>query len=179
MQLGIRIGAVLVPVLYLFYRIAWLPFLLGHYANDRRWEPLGPASAVVYTIVLAAGLSTLTAIALLHWRRRRFVFRRSTARMIGATIITALTPVAVFGGFPFILLPMLLFMSPIVFESPLRFLIALAIALGLIFPAWYVVSSVLVAGTRRKPVRFLAFCMMWWAVYAFHRLAFNLPSFVL
>jgi hypothetical protein len=175
-MLAIRIGAVLTPVIFLIYRFAWLPVLVAYNASESRWKPLGVALAILFSAILASGLALLIAIGWLHRRRLRQVFGFSRARLLGAVGMWALTPTAVMGGFPFILLPTLLFLSPAILANPIALVAALPV-MGLIFVAWYAASSLLVSGIRRKLPRFLGFCLVWWSVYAFHCLALNLPAF--
>jgi hypothetical protein len=175
-MLAIRIGAFLAPVIFLAYQFVWLPVLVAYNGSDSAWKPLGMALAILFSALLASGLALLIAIGWLHRRRLRQVFGFSRARLLGAVALWALAPTAVMGGFPFVLLPTLLFLSAAVLANPVALVATLPI-MGLIFAACYAASSLLVSGIRRKLPRFLGFCLVWWSVYAFHCLALNLPAF--
>ena len=168
---------------FTIYRLFWVGYFPAGPANSSIGRALGLPASFVASLVFAAGLALLTAIAWLHRSRFRVVFRFSRARIIGAAILTALTPIAVFSGVPWLLLPLAIFGFSFTVTGDsgldLRPLFAPLTALMASLVVTFPMSCLLVAGLRSRLLRFGGFALIWWSAYAFIVLAFGLRKFVL
>lgn len=168
---------------FTIYRLLWVGHFTAGPVNSSTGRALSVPASLLASLVFAAGLALLTAIAWLHRGRFRVVFRFSRARIVGAAILTALTPIAVFSGVPWLLLPLVIFGfsftisgdSGLDFRPLLTPLAALMASLFITFP----ISCLLVAGLRSRSIRFGGYALIWWSAYAFIQLVFGLRKFML
>lgn len=168
---------------FLFYESFWITLFQTDVRSFHLGRAVSGPVAFVASLVFGAGAGLLVALVTLHRGRWRQVFRLSRARIIGALALAALTPLAVYGGIPWILLPTLLF-SAYPFLSgqasgSLALLVFAPATLAVAIMIAYPISCLLVAGLRRKLLRFAGFTLVWWSAYCLLLLLLGVRKFVL
>lgn len=122
--------------------------------------------AIVAIAVLGYGLAAIAALGWTSRFRLRTVLWPTIGKLIGAFALISVTPIAVFGGIPFVIGSMFFFIS-LEIDGPgsIAFLIPIVGTL-----VWYPFSALIICGTRSKRLRIGLFCLMFWSCYAAHLL---------
>jgi len=115
--------------------------------------------AVIASLLVAMALGAIFSLALSNRRRWRVVFHPNRGRIIGAVILSLLTPLQIFSYVPWILGPTFLFFISAV---PLRLIVGFLLSILL----WYPVSCLLVSGVRHRLLRVALFSLTWWGSYS-------------
>jgi hypothetical protein len=183
LRLWLVLTACLGVLTFLIYRLFWHRLFTTVPCTPYEGCPLGAGLSAVASLVFASGTALLLAILLQNRGRYRQVFRISRARLIGAAALAALTPLGIFSGVPWILLPMLVFLIAAASSTgaglggmaiPMM-AATLVIAITLAYP----IACLLVSGLRNRFLRFAGFTLVWWSAYCLVLMLFGLRKFVL
>lgn len=114
--------------------------------------------ATLACILVAVAVGVLLSLTVSNLKRWRVVLHPNRGRILGAAILSFLTPGVIFSYVPWILGPALI-----------SFLSAGMLLVMLIFPLvmlpWYLISCLLISGVRHRILRVALFCLTWWGTY--------------
>ena len=115
--------------------------------------------AIIASLLASLALGVVFSLGLSNRRRWRIVFHPNRGRIIGAVILSFLTPLQIFSYVPMILGPTFLFFISAV---PLRLIVGFLLSTLM----WYPVSCLLVSGVRNRLLRVALFSLTWWGSYS-------------
>lgn len=123
-------------------------------------------AALPFATLLGLGMAVVIGLVLANRQRWRAVLRPSRGRVIGALVLTFVTPVVVINWGPWTLGPLALFTLTGIAGSGLAqgFEAFGLFAAGAIL--WYPVASLVISGIRSRPMRLAIFALMFWASYS-------------
>jgi len=137
---------------------------------------LPPVVGVFATLFAAAWPALLVALLLANRARLRAVFRPSRRRIVGALVLSFLTPWAVISWVPWIIggfgvLVLLEIPGASAFDPQSLLSIGAYLgALALAALVWYPAACLLVSGIRSHWLQVAGFALTFWAAYALHLL---------